>query len=113
VTYSAQEFLDDWQEHWGPMDLKWAPLFLSNESLKSILGFDRRLVLIAITKSRKLKLIAEYLEKTSYRKNVIEVKPNPSNRIADKEMQQAIKAGYLNNKFDPKIPDTDWWRDQD
>ncbi len=113
MTYSAQEFMDDWQEYWGPLDLKWTPLFLSDESLQFILSFDRRLVLIAITKNRKLKLIAKYLEKTSFKKNVTKVKSYPTSSVSDFEMQQAINAGYLNNKFDPKIPDTDWWRDQE
>jgi hypothetical protein len=113
VTYSQQKFLDDWQEYWGQLDAKWLPTFLNHQSLEVILGFDRKLVLIAITKSRKLIGIAKYLEVKSRDRASNEAQTAPIIQRSDRDIQAAIRAGYLNSKYDPKIPDNDWWREQE
>ena len=113
MRYSADDLLKEWQLCWGELEEKWKPLFLSHQSISFILRFDSKLIQLALTKHKKLQLIANYLDATSYPEARITRYVQPLNFDPPGSMQQAINASYKNSKFDPKIPDDDWWREND
>ena len=107
MIYGPNEFLNDWQEHWGVLDDKWIEKFLSHDSIPEILTYDRTVILNAIRKSRKLFRIAKYLESKN------RVSGRAQLRKHNDSMQQAADASFKNSLYDPKLPSDDWWRDQE
>jgi hypothetical protein len=113
MKYSAEDFYQEWQRCWGNLEESWQPLFVAHPSLSFILRFDSRLIQIALSKHKKLESIATYLDATSYPepKNKQQVKANSFDPPGS--MQQAVNVSYKNSKLDPKLPDSDWWREQE
>lgn len=112
MKYSADDLYQEWQQCWGNLEEKWKPLFLTHPSISSILRFDTKLIQIALSKHKKLESIATYLDATAYPESKIERPKQAKSFDPPGSMQQAVNVSYKNNKLDPKIPDGDWWREQ-
>lgn len=113
MKYSVEDFYKEWQMSWGNLEKKWKPLFLAHPSLSFILGFDSKLIQIALSKHKKLELIASYLDTTSYPESQKKQQVKVASFDPPGSLQQAISVSYKNNKLDPKVPESDWWREQD
>jgi hypothetical protein len=113
MKYSEEDFYQEWQRCFGNLEEKWKPLFLAHPSLSLILRFDSKLIQIALSKHKKLESIATYLDATSYPESHNKQQVKSKELDPPGSMQQAVNVSYKNNKLDPKLPDSDWWREQE
>jgi len=108
----SQDILSQWESNWGSLSLDWRSKFLSHPAIPKILYYPDDWITQALSRHIKLDKILKLLEKSAEVHYPAEYAPQTLEVIETPE-EYAKRLNRILQPLDIKIPEDDWWREQD
>ena len=108
---NSQDLLSFWESCWGSLPQQWKTDFLSHPAVKKILYFPDDWITKSIGRNIKLDAALKLLEKSAA-VHYPEYSPAPSSEEIETSEEYAERMKRLLKFPETKIPEDDWWREQ-
>jgi hypothetical protein len=107
----SQDILSQWESNWGPLSLDWRSKFLSHPAIPKMLYYPDDWIRQALNRHIKLDAALKLLEKSAEVHYAVKNAPQTLEAIeTPEEYDERIKRVLQSPDF--KIPEDDWWREQ-
>ena len=107
---NSQDILSHWERNWGPLSLDWRSKFLSHPAISKMLYYPDDWIRQALNRHIKLDAALKLLEKSAQVHYPDEYSPQAF-EIESPEKHAEIMKKFLQSP-EIKIPEDDWWREQ-